>query len=328
MKNICKFILFISIIVCSLIKLNDVVIYKPSNRYYMLKNEIKSQDKDYDVQIFGSCHAYTSFNSKFFEEEYGISSYNISNPGEIMPATYLNMKEQFKKHKPKIALVETWGINAYDTYIDSDQILNDYFLPNIELIPMSKEKNEVINDFESLDIVNENFPIAKYKDRILNSELIKEDFNYSYESIKSKYYDSYTWLFTEMDNRFENNGFKSTLSINLSEYNEKQSYIDETTCLEIEPKLMKYIDKIISLCEKNDVKLIFYRAPYISKEAELQKGNYLRTYLEEKNIPYYDLEKEIAFDTETDFSDLQHLSEKGAYKATTFLKEKIFEYMK
>lgn len=68
-KNAIKFLLFICLLMGSFIKINDISISKTLNRYYMLKRELESKDGDYDVQVYGSCHAYTSFNSKKFEEK-------------------------------------------------------------------------------------------------------------------------------------------------------------------------------------------------------------------------------------------------------------------
>lgn len=235
------------------------------------------------------------------------------------------MNEQFRKYKPKVAVVEIWGINAFDTYIDANSILEGYFQLNIEMLPLSLEKIEVINDFDTLNILYENFPITKYKGRIMRNQLIKEDFNYSYDSIVLNHLQSEIWLADEMTNRFENNGYLLYDYKSLEQYLNLQSYVDEDEMLEIEPQLIKYIDKIIDLCEENDVELIFYRASYLSKETELSKANYLREYLNDRNIPYYDLEKEIQFDYTKDFFDLQHLSENGANKATEFLNDVIIE---
>lgn len=323
MKNAIKFIGFITLFACLFIRLNEISIKKTTNRYYMLKRELESKDQDFDVQIYGSCHAYTSFNSKKFTEENNISSYNLSAPSEIIPTTYLKMKEQFKIHKPKIALLEIWGINAFDTYVDTDKILGDYLALNIEQFPYSQDKNEIIRDFDTLNLFQENIALFKYKERIYKNQLIEEDFNYSYDSIIHHLAERDLWIENEMTRRFANNGFSPLDSSPQEDYPTLQSYVNEDEYEVIEPVIMKYLDKIIDLCKENDVSLIFYRAPYVSKTTELCKSNYLREYLRERNILYFDLEKEIPFDYSDDFSDLQHLSNEGADKVTDFLSKVI-----
>lgn len=109
---------FIIIVVILFLTLNSFSLNKINNRYYVLEQFLKEDDRPYDVQVYGSCHAYTSFDAKYFEDEYGVSSYVFAKPGEIVPATYLRMLEQFKTNVPKVAVLDIWGLNAYETYID------------------------------------------------------------------------------------------------------------------------------------------------------------------------------------------------------------------
>jgi len=276
------------------------------------------------VHIYGSCHAYTSFNPCILQEKYGITSYVFANPGEIIPTTYLRMMERFKTDVPEVALVDIWGLNAYETYSTHDRIFDLYFPVNIELIPFSLEKLEVIWDYESLDFVLDNFPIAKYKDRIMNMELTDADFQYSFSAI-SQYSDSYIY---EMNLRKENAGYAAYTSItDLTQYNERQAKISDDEELAYETDIVKYIDKIIALCEKSGVELIFYRAPYISTENELRKANWLASYCGGKGITYLDLETRVEFDTTRDYMDYYHLNANGATKSTQYLAEYILAAM-
>lgn len=90
---------------------------------------------------------------------------------------------------------------------------------------------------------------------------------------------------------------------------------------------MKYVCKIIDLCEEHDVELIFYRTPYTSTVNELKKSNWFAECCAERGILYVDLEKELSFDTETDFLDYHHLNESGALKATDYLAEIVLPYL-
>ncbi|MEG1300396.1 MAG: hypothetical protein RSC93_06805 [Erysipelotrichaceae bacterium] len=319
MKKILSFLLFLILIISSIFYMNSVVIDKSYNRYYMMREELETKKKESDVEIYGSCHAYTSFNP--MKSNY--NGQNKANPSEIIPVTYLHMVEQFKKSKPKVALVDIWGVMAYDTYIAKEEIFGYYLKFNLELLPLNKEKIEVINDIEELDILNDNFHLNRYKDRIINWKLSEIDFNYSFKKTREIYETAITsWLYDEMENRFNHNGYKSQPTITLEDYETLQNKINNQT-QPVEDVMKKYINKIIELCEENDVELIFYRAPYISKISELKKTNYIADYLGNKKIPFYDLEKEIDFDKLEDFADYHHLSDTGANKATEFLDSKI-----
>ena len=127
--------------------------------------------------------------------------------------------------------------------------------------------------------------------------------------------------------RKNHNGFAAynakNYTKNLTDYDEKQAVVSDGDVLTYEEDIIKYVDKIIALCEKYDVELIFYRAPYISTENELRKSNWLYDYCEAKGIPYFDLEKEIDFDHSRDFMDYYHLNVVGAERATDFLAKEI-----
>ena len=303
---------------------SETLTLKDENRYFILEKNLEELKENYDVQVYGSCHAYTSFDSKYFTDNHGITSFNLSNPCEIIPVTYLRMKEHFKNDPPQIALVETWGLNPYETYLDPDSIFYPYMRANIERLPLSLEKIKVILDFSSLRLLDENLPIVTYKDRLLEGSLTAPDISYSYELLKSTYESSI--YYTEMDLRLSNQGFKPYPSTPLPDYTRQQAKIAIGEELAVEKRMMKYVDKIIQLCNENEVKLIFYRAPYRASANELKKANYLRIYLSQQEIPYFNLEQEIAWDYQTDFFDYEHLSAVGAQKVTEYLSEHILNF--
>lgn len=329
-KSIVGSIIFCALALTLIARVNDILVWKTYNRYYMLDHEVAQTNAEYDVQVFGACHSYTSFEAKYFEEKYGMTAYDLGGPGEIVPVTYLRMLERFKVDVPKVALVEIWGLNAYDTYTAKQEIFEDYMPVNIDELPFSKEKLEVINDYDSLDVLTDNLHIAKYKDRLLNLELEPHDFDYSFETV-AQYTSDYDEV--EMGMRFANNGFcempyhlESAAKAKLytpyraiPDYHEKQAKVEDHEKLAYEEDIMKYVEKIIDLCEKKGVELIFYRAPYTSTEGELKKSNWFTEYCQNKGITYVDLEKVIDFDINTDFLDYHHLNKYGAVKATDYL---------
>ena len=313
-KRTISCIIFPLIIILLIGVFGEFLTPKSTNRYYILEND-PHYSEDYDVQIYGSCHSYTSFNPVKFYENTGIRSYVYGNPGEIIPTTYVRMAEKFKENPPKVALVETWGINPYETYDATEKILGDYLTSNIERLPYSKEKNEVLRDFE-LDVFQMNFPLARYKDRLLDESLTEVDMYYEFENTKN--YNS-DYVFNEMTSRLKYYGYKSNPSRDISDYPQRQNYIEEDEYRKIEDNITKYIYKIIDLCEKYDVELIFYRSPYTSTKNELRKLNHLREICNERGITFIDLEEVIDYDYTADFYDYQHLSLKGANKSTELL---------
>lgn len=331
-KNILACVVFCALVLALVARVNDIVVTKGTNRYYILEKAIAEIEEHIEVQVFGACHSYTSFQAAYFEEIYGHTAYAMGNPGELIPATYLRMLERFREDTPEVALVEIWGINAYETYSSVERVFEYYMPVNVERLPLSFEKIEVIQDFYSLDLLQDNFAIAKYKDRIMNEELSQVDFEYTLEGITDST-SLYTWV--EMHRRLENKGFCEMPFyvenddydpyLDVTDYHQCQSVVGDNEKLELEADMLKYVDKIIELCEEYDVELIFYRAPYISTENELRKANWLAEYCEQNDVLFLNLEKEIAFDCTYDLMDYYHLNETGAKKATDFLADYILE---
>lgn len=337
-KRIVACVIFSALVLALIVGMNDILVYKTYNRYYMLDRAVAQSDETYDVQVYGACHSYTSFEAKYFAETYQASAFDLGGPGEIVPVTWLRMLERFKEDVPKVALVEIWGLNAYDTYTSQAEIFESYMPVNIDQLPLSLEKLEVINDFYSLDILTDNLLIAKYKDRLLDMELKDYDFDYSFENLAPNTSD---YSRTEMTMRLSNNGFCEmpmhldgagkdliyTPYMAIPDYDEKQAKVADHEKLPYEDDIMKYVNKIIALCEKHNVELIFYRAPYTSTENELKKSNWFTDFCKEKGITYVDLEKTVEFDITTDFLDYHHLNRSGAVKATDYLAKLILPHL-
>ncbi len=340
LKTILSCIAFFVVLVILVGLANQILLSKKYNRYYFMEKVFALEEKSFPVLVFGSCHSYTSFHPLHFEENTGFSAYDVGNAGEIIPATYLRMKEQFKKDAPEVALLDIWGLNPYETYTSSTEIFESYLPVNVERLPFSLDKIEVINDFSSLDLLLDNVPLAKYKERLINEELFSLDFAFSFESYSEIYLENTSpYQREEMQTRMTNNGFcvmpmwhsypdSYTPYMDVSDYAEKQATVSDGDTLTYESDIVKYLNKVIALCESYDVELILYRAPYISTENELRKSNWLKNYCAEQDILYLDLEKEITFDYETDFLDYYHLNEVGAKKATDYLTPYILDALK
>ena len=333
-KNILACVVFCAIVFSITARMNEILVSKNANHYYIMDQAIAEIDEHIEVQVYGACHSYTSFQAAYFEETYGYTAYDLGNPGELIPVTYLRMMERFKEDTPEVALVEIWGVNAYETYCSVRDVFEYYMPPNVEQLPLSLEKIEVIQDFYSLDMLGDNFAIAKYKDRIMEMDLFEADFNYTLEGLEPRA-TSYTWV--KMHWRTEENGFCEMpyycyLSgydpyMEIPDYHEKQAVVSDDEKLELEADMLKYVDKIIELCEEYGVELIFYRAPYVSTENELKKANWLDEYCESKGVLFLDLEKELDYDITTDFMDYYHLNEAGAIKSTDYLSSYIMNAM-
>ncbi len=255
----------------------------------------KMQEAVVDVEVFGASHAGCTVNNAILWRDYGISSQTLWSGSQAVDGTFLFMQEAFKKQKPKVALVETLDFVGY---IDDERsvyvsgLATSYSADYIKyILDMSRDFGYSRQYTEELLF---RMPVvhSRYK------EWTKEDF------VREHAY---------------NMGYQG------SDMCTPDTLPGETDRREdVPPLLMHYIEKIIDLCEENDVELVFFRAPYILNEddPELARQNSLGDYLAERGIPFLDYytNYEICdIDFLTDLREGNHLNDLGAAKVTNVL---------
>ncbi len=81
-----------------------------NNKYFMEKSmsEFYQQQSNIELLFLGSSHSYYHFNPIFFEEQMGITAFNLGSAGQNPTSTYYLLKEVFRQgHKPRIIVLET-----------------------------------------------------------------------------------------------------------------------------------------------------------------------------------------------------------------------------
>lgn len=324
LKKMISAVVFITILMLLIVMLGGVVL--PKNRNYMMKRTFEQENKKLDILVSGSCHSYTSVNPIHLFNKFGITSYDIGQGSETIAGSYLQLVDYLEVTNPKVVLVETWGINAKDTYIDSESILGSLLASSIDNNYPSIEKASLVQDFESLGIIDDFFYLTRYKGRLIDGTITEADFTESYEHLKEiNTYGNNKSEEWETETRMNNKGYKcvwGTLEEGTEIITES---VEDNETLEVDAVQLKYIDKIIDLCKEKGVEVIFYRAPYQCTKSELKRFNALKQYLEDKGETFIDLEKEIDFDYRNDFSDIYHLNVEGAKKSTELLANSVKE---
>lgn len=292
----------------------------------MLKRGFENEKKDFDLLICGSCHSYTSFNPIQCYQDYGITSYNVGQGSETIAGSYLQLVDYLEKTDAKVVLVETWGINAKETYISQESIEGALMASAVDNNYFSLEKLSVILDFELLNWIDELTYLTRYKGRLLDGSIGATDFIDSYATLMEiNQYNNNESEKWETKNRLANKGYKYMSETLPDDTSIVIPEVNETEYLEADKEQLNYIDKIIELCKKENVNVFFYRAPYSCTENELKRSNYLKKYIEDRGETYIDLNKEIEFDYCKEFYDEYHLNVYGAEKSTEYLVNVIKE---
>lgn len=107
---------------------------------------------------------------------------------------------------------------------------------------------------------------------------------------------------------------------------------DNSKCLNIEytskisTKNLEYLNKIIKLCNEENIRLVLVTTPTQMGESEQAYLNYVEKVAIQNNIEFIDLNRkfgEIGLDFSTDFYDTTHLSKFGAEKVTKYFLNNI-----
>ena len=103
MRKILLSLLFCIVIISLIINLEYITV--PKDRITILYNEFNIKiNRNHDLLVFGSHHAYTSFNSLKLWSDYEISSYNVAKSSVNMAPCYLNIYKILKKKSPLVNL--------------------------------------------------------------------------------------------------------------------------------------------------------------------------------------------------------------------------------
>lgn len=256
----------------------------------------------FEVIGYGSSHMWRGMNPIELYNQYGIGSYNYGCNWQNINTTLLFLEDSLKTQKPKIALIETFLVGSIKRDINMDGEI--YYTT---AIPESKDKQEYLQEC-----------FGDNKERYLSYYMPLCAFHDNWNSITENSFqrdNTYTYDFNKTMGFAASNGV-TAITIPDSE-NMQQAELNEDS--------INTLDKIVSICERNDIDIVFYTAPY---QGDYLYSDAMKKYAEENNCVYFDLFEyidEIGFDGNSDFCDKGHLNTCGSNKVADFLGDYLTE---
>lgn len=261
--------------------------------------EYYEEPKDHDVVFIGDCELYENISPAVLWEEYGINSYIRGSAQQLIWQSYYLMEETFRYEKPDVVVFnvlsmkynepqkETYNRMTLDGMKWSSSKVNSIFAS------MTEEE-------EFLDYV---FPLLRYHSRW--KDLTSEDFTYFWEK-KPVTFNGYYMRVDAMPAEDVPQGRP------LANY-------------EFGENAYTYLDKMVALCEENDVELVLVKAPSLYPYWYDEWDEQMVAYAAEHNLKYYnflDMTEEIGLDFSTDTYDGGlHLNLSGAEKLSRYFGE-------
>lgn len=267
--------------------------------YEMEKNTV-------DVIFLGSSHAASSFSPQVLYNRYGITSYNLGCEQQNLVVSYYWLKEALRYQKPKAVVLDGYILFPYNREepLNSAESCTRKALDYMRMSPVKEEAVDTICTIDSKQSrLSYYFPNIRFHSRWTG--LNEDDFTYG-----------------EMSEHYELKGFTAIPS-----YSNNESYkpFEAGDSQEEEPMVSlmeEYLDKIVSLCQEENIALILVKTP--STPQTVQRYNTLTRYAEEHQLLFIDFNEKgtfrrLHYDFAKDNCDNGHGSIWGATKITSYL---------
>lgn len=295
-KNILKISIFMFFTVLSLHGMNRLLIHKSPE--VMMMDEFISLDKNtVDLLCVGSSHAYTSCNTEVYWNEFGIPAYCISGPAQPVASSYYYILEAIKYQKPKVILFEVSCITTPYSGYEYGNVNNLVWMP-YSLNRWKAWKDTVAEPYQE----NLTWNLFYFHNRW--KELGKADFDYVAENRRpnTKGFNPW-WNYTD---------YADNITVWGTDY-------------QIEPSAesIESVDKIISLCQKEDIKLIAYLSAHNIDENSYGQINWYKDFFRDKNVEFIDgieFSEQLGIEPEIDNSN-GHIAYSGAVKLSRYIGE-------
>lgn len=266
-------------------------------------SEYYGEKKDHDVIFIGDCELYENISPMVLWEEYGINSYIRGTAQQLIWQSYYLMEETFTYEKPDVVV-----FNVLSMKYDEPQ-RETYNRMTLDGMKWSGSKIASIRASmtEEENFVDYVFPLLRYHSRW--KELTGEDFKYFWNR------DPVT-----------HNGYYMRVDVLPAEHVPEGKLLPD---YRFGDNAYYYLDKMVKLCEENDVELILVKAPslvpYWYDEWEVQMEEYAQAH----DLKYYnflELTQEIGLDYATDTYDAGlHLNLSGAEKMSHYFGQILAE---
>ena len=289
------------------------ILFRENHFYEKTINDYR-ENTDLEIGIFGSSHAYSSYDPRVFESELGVTAFNFGGPAQRLASTEAVAEMVLARSDLKIAVIDIFSMSINE--IDNEYSKN-LQLKTLDYLPPSLKKLETINsifDFDQLP-----YAISPTLRNHLNwHDLNGFDFK---RKIFFRKFDDFYKGFMSLNQTSDNAEWKSFLT----QYKGKSN---ASTIEKLNTEEKEKIDRIIEIFQKENVEILFVNAPSYISDYDAQYRAYsklIRDYIVEKNINFIDfnlLRDSLGLD-KVHFRNPNHLNPKGALVVSKYLSDYI-----
>jgi len=306
-KTIIKIISFSLILAMLLFYTNKVLKIKNLDGVYSFTKFYEQDDNTVDVLVLGSSHASVHFNTGILWEDYGMSSFIVSGPGQPIWNSYYALKEALKTQRPDLIILEGFSLAMVEDYSTEDS----YIMRNNYGFKWSKNK---------VDSLAASSPRDKW------SELFLE---YSQYHTRYKELSETDFLDNQGDPTLKDwKGFICKIG---TEALEAEDYTYIAYQEELNEKVELYYRKTLELARDKEIPIVVIVSPYSAiQEYQQARYNKANSIAEEYGVEFFNCNTrttldEIGIDFLRDSFDRSHLNYQGSEKFTKYIGKWLVE---
>lgn len=293
-RNLLFRLVVIIFMLCLVMSFTSYILRK--DEVYVKNQEFYEEDEKYDILFFGSSHSNMGILPMELWNDYGITSYNLSNGGQRLALDYWMLKEALEHQTPSLVVIDTYTTVSDEKYADS---LITSLHESLDSMPLSMTKIQTVYDmFPEGNRAEFLVPFCIYHNR--------------WESVTEEYFQKPV---SYQKGSYEN----GALAIPLVAPMEKIDNMADEETVVTETLNLAYLRKSIELCQEKEVPVLLMITPYYNIENYSLCMKAARMVAEEYGLPLVNGVEEDVVNTKTDLRDVEHLNSSGARKWTAFI---------
>lgn len=251
-----------------------------------------------NVIAIGGSSVYRYLNSPKLWENYGITSYNLSTPGQSIYVIENLLEEALKTQSPDLFMIET----------------RKFVRTGSQAAPENR-----------LRLVTDNMKYSLNRFNLINKTVpeFKERLSYYFDIIN---YHSNWENITRKSISYAGNQTKASMkgwsNVSAHQVIKKKDYSRLEETAPISENAEEALISLLEYCKEKKLPVLFVSMPYEITKKHTRKNNYMRPIIESYGYTFLDCNdyyEEIGLDFSVDFYNTYHTNALGALKCTDFI---------
>lgn len=275
--------------------------------YSSLANYYKEKPNSLDVIVAGDSNVYRAFSPMTFWKDENVASYVIATASQPAWISYYMVEDALRYQKPKVLVFE---IN--ELFAAAKGKTSRFCNAINALSPSTARLHAIADPSGGFDDDDRSVLYYAYTQEIMKNTL------HGLDPLKKRD--------TKTDNTPNYKGYMmNTSTVPFPTYSTYMSRYDVN--LGLDKDNASYVEKIIDLCKKKNIPLLFVKFP--TKEWTSQKAKIAKKFAQQHHVPLLDMNVDtIGIDWMKDTKDAGfHLNDRGAQKATKAVENYISSYV-